>query len=213
MSWDVCLWQENNRCSEPSRELQNPRHHRSVILGCSYKHTTKHMFNIPRLGSSAAPSCVWMTSRRSQGRELNTPAELPLSTMAPQASRSRAAPALRISTTQWSVLTFSITTPQYCFDMTIYLRNKQVHHQQPSLYSCQEEHHGTGLGEVTCWRKSNISHYKNNNFHKSKSYLHLHSFCRISTGYWNILSLHRAKLLAISMSWSSVSHWRFPSLI
>lgn len=171
VSQAVCFWQENNRYSELSRELQNHRHHRSVIQGCSYKHTTKHthMFNIPRLGSSAAPSCVWMTSRRSQGRELNTPAELPLDTMAPQASRSRAAPLLRISITQWSVLTFLITTPQYWFDMTIYRRNKQVHHQQPSLYSCQEEHHETGLGEVTCWTKSNVNNYKNNNFWNSFS--------------------------------------------
>lgn len=107
------------------------------------------MFNIPRLGLSV-PLCVWMTSRRSQGRELNTPAELPLDTMTPQASRSRAAPSLQISKTHWVVLSFWITTQQYGFDMIIYLRNKQAHHQQPSLYSCQEEHHGTGLGEATC---------------------------------------------------------------
>lgn len=106
------------------------------------------MFNIPRIGLSA-PSCVWMTSRRSQGRELNTPAELPLDTMTSQASRSRAAPSLRISKTQWVVLSFWIATQLYDFDITIYLRNKQAHHQQPSLYSCQEEHHGTGLGEAT----------------------------------------------------------------
>lgn len=50
-------------------------------------------------------------------------------------------------------------------------------------------------------------------FHNSNSCPHRHSFCRISAGYWKVWSLHRAKLLATSTSWSSVSHWRFPSLI
>ncbi len=43
--------------------------------------------------------------------------------------------------------------------------------------------------------------------------LDLQSSCSFSTGYWKVLSRHSAKLLAISMSWSSVSHWRFPRLI
>ena len=43
--------------------------------------------------------------------------------------------------------------------------------------------------------------------------LHLQSFCSCSAGYWKVLSRHRARLPAISMSWSSVSHRRFPCLI
>lgn len=184
-------------------------------------HYCKYL-NIPR-PSLSAPAGLWMTSWRSHGRELNTPVELPFDPRAPKASCSSAAPSRRISDTQHGILFREqcMNMAVVFMDIKLYLHNTGVHPPQPSRYSCRESRHGTDLVEAA-WKgefKENRFTYCNNraiNVLIIKLWsvcLDLQSSCSFSTGYWKVLFRHRAKLPAISMSWSNASHCRFPRLI